>query len=79
MCAVTFFPILKWDILKLDKNRERAKNKITQSDKWAKKDQQNKSTCLQSVPNWMRKLYYFYNAPLIKFLFSVVSFQPFIF
>ncbi|CAG2187886.1 TRPM4 [Mytilus edulis] len=69
-----FFPILKWDILKLDKTAERAINKVTQSDKAPTKYQQNKSTCLQSVPNWMRKLYYFYNAPLIKFLFSVLTY-----
>ncbi|XP_076088237.1 transient receptor potential cation channel subfamily M member 5-like isoform X1 [Mytilus galloprovincialis] len=75
MFAVTFFPILKWNILKLHKTGERAKNKVTQWGKGATQDQQNISTCLQSVPNWMRKLYYFYNAPLIKFLFSVLTYM----
>ncbi|VDI27920.1 baculoviral IAP repeat-containing protein 6 (apollon) [Mytilus galloprovincialis] len=70
--AVTFLPILKWDILKLEKPGKRAK--VTQSERLGTKEKMNNTTCLQSVPNWIRKIYYFYNAPLIKFLFSVLTY-----
>ncbi|XP_076088140.1 transient receptor potential cation channel subfamily M member-like 2 [Mytilus galloprovincialis] len=70
--AVTLLPILKWDIMKLDKTAKRAK--VTQSESLGTKGQENNTTCSQFVPNWMRKIYYFYNAPLIKFLFSVLTY-----
>ncbi|CAC5384044.1 TRPM1 [Mytilus coruscus] len=72
--AVTILPILKWDIVKLHKTGETAKNKGNQSVRSNTKEKENYTTCLPSTPNWMKKLYYFYNSPLIKFLFSVLTY-----
>ncbi|XP_052079708.1 transient receptor potential cation channel subfamily M member 1-like isoform X2 [Mytilus californianus] len=73
--AVTVLPILKWDIVKSNKTGERSNNKFIQSVRSDTKEQEKNTTWLQSAPNWMRKIYYFYNSPLIKFLFSVLMYM----
>ncbi|CAC5399909.1 TRPM1 [Mytilus coruscus] len=73
--AVTVLPILKWNIVKSNKTGERSNNKVIQSERSDTKEQEKNTTWLQSAPNWIRKIYYFYNSPLIKFLFSVLTYM----
>ncbi|XP_052078265.1 transient receptor potential cation channel subfamily M member-like 2 [Mytilus californianus] len=77
--AVAFIPILITNIVSLDKTDDRRKNKVIPLVMSGTKEQEKKTngTSSQSAvkwPNWIWKIYYFYNSPLIKCFFSLVSY-----
>ncbi|XP_052079710.1 transient receptor potential cation channel subfamily M member 2-like [Mytilus californianus] len=78
--AAAFIPILIMQIVNIDNTVERTENKFSPSGLLNRLEQEAipNGLFLQSavnLTNWMRKIYYFYDSPSIKFIFYVLTYM----
>lgn len=75
--TATFIPVLIMKMVSIDTD-VKSTNTISPSEttvtsRYEEKPNETSSQCASQCANSMRKIFYFYNSPLVKFLFSAVS------